>query len=151
MAFNMQIYISYFYNIRFFPDNLIPISTALWDPKWYHDFKSSDYVFRDKRGIVNGLRAYMLSPYKINNCECTNCKSNKDTSVCSFIRQYHDYIFSLNFYEVYGYLHSISQEFDGSDICLMVYERPDNPCSERSTLVEWFALHNIEVKEFSRN
>lgn len=147
----MQIYVSYFYNIRFFPDNLIPVSTAIRDPKWYHDFKSSDYVFRDKRGIVNGLRAYMLSPHKIDNCECTNCRSNKDTSICSFIRQYHGYIFSLNFEEVYSYLCNISQEFNGSDICLMVYEKPDNPCSERATLVEWFGLHGIEVKELSRN
>ena len=41
----MNIYISYFYNIRFFPKNLIPISTAMWDPKWYHNFKSDDTVF----------------------------------------------------------------------------------------------------------
>lgn len=146
----MNIFISYFYNIRFFTTNLVPVSTAMWDPKWYHDFKSSDYTFRDKRGVVNGLRAYMLSPYKIENCECTNCKSNKDTSVCSFIRQYRDYVFSLNFDEVYSYLCNISHVFNDADVCLMVYEKPDNPCSERQTLVEWFALHDIEVKEFTR-
>lgn len=147
----MNIYISYFYNIRFFPKNLIPISTAMWDPKWYHSFKSDDTVFIDKRGIINGLRAYMLSPYKIENCECINCKSHKDTSICSFIKQYHDYIFSLNFDEVYKYLSNISHKFNDSDICLMVYEKQDNQCSERSTLVKWFSQNGIEVKEFSRN
>lgn len=123
----------------------------MWDPKWYHNFKSDDTIFVDKRGIINGLRAYILSPYKIENCECLNCKYHKDTSICSFIKQYHDYIFSLNFDEVYKYLSNISHKFNDSDICLMVYEKPDNPCSERSTLLKWFSQNGIEVKEFSRN
>jgi len=146
----MNVYISYFYNIRFFPKNLIPISTAVYDPKWYHDFKSNDYAFRDKRGIINGLRAHILSPYKIENAECHNCKSNKDTSICSFIKQYHDYIFSLNFNDVYNWLLKVSHKFNDSDICLIVYEKPDNPCSERSTLIEWFKCNNLELKEFSK-
>ena len=126
------------------------MSTAVHDPKWYHDSKSLDYVFIDKRGVVNGLRAPMLSPIKIHNSECKNCRSNKDTSVCSFIRQYREYIFSLNFGEVYRFLCNISQKFNDADICLIVYEKPDNPCSERATLVEWFAKNGVTVKEFSR-
>lgn len=147
----MNVYITYFYNIRFFPTNLLPVSTAVWDPKWYHNFKTNDVVFRDKRNVVNGIRADILSPYKIDNCECKSCKSNKDTSICSFIKQYHDYIFSLNFNEVYNELLNLSVAFNDSDICLMVYEKPDNPCSERVTLVEWFKCNGINVKEFSRN
>lgn len=146
----MNVYISYFYNIRFFPKNLIPISTAVYDPKWYHDFKSSSYVFRDKRDVINGLRAEILSPYKIENAECHNCKSNKDTSVCSFIKQYNDYIFSLNFNDVYNWLLKVSRKFDDADICLMVYEKPDNPCSERPTLIEWFKCNNVELKEYNK-
>lgn len=146
----MNVFISYFYNIRFFPTNLIPVSTAVYDPKWYHDFKANDYIFKDKRGVVNGVRAETLSPYKIEDCECKNCKSNKDPTICSFIKQYRDYIFSLNFKEVYNSLLNVSSKFDSADICLMVYEKPDNPCSERATLIEWFASNGIELKEFSR-
>lgn len=147
----MNLFISYFYNIRFFPKNLVPVSTAMWDPKWYHNFKSDDTMFTDKRGIINGIRAAALSPYKIESCECKDCKSHKDTSVCSFIKQYHDYIFSLNFTEIYNALLAVSKAFSDADICLMVYEKPDNPCSERATLIEWFANNGVDVKEFSRN
>ena len=29
---------------------MIPISTAIWDPKWFHDFTyDQDYIFKDKR------------------------------------------------------------------------------------------------------
>ena len=37
---------------------MIPVSTAMWDPKWFHDFTGDeDYIFKDKRGIYNGIRA----------------------------------------------------------------------------------------------
>jgi len=33
----MKVRISYFYQIRNFKTNMIPMSTALSDPAWYHD------------------------------------------------------------------------------------------------------------------
>lgn len=54
----MKFYISYFYQIRFFKPNMIPISTAKWDPKWYSQ-NGKPYI--DKRGVVNGLRAPVLA------------------------------------------------------------------------------------------
>lgn len=147
----MNVYITYFYNIRFFPTNLIPVSTAMYDPKWYHDFKSNDTMFKDKRGVLNGLRADILSPYKVESTECKNCVSNKNTSICTFIKQYRDYIFSLDFNKVYSWLLDISRKCNNADICLIVYEKPDNPCSERPTLVEWFKRNGIALNEFSPN
>ena len=147
----MNMYITYFYNIRFFPKNLIPVSTAMYDPKWYHDFKSNDTIFKDKRGILNGIRAEMLSPYKVESIECKNCNSNKNPSICTFIKQYHDYIFSLDFNKVYDWLRNISHKFNDADICLMVYEKPDNKCSERATLIEWFANNGVALTEFSKS
>lgn len=35
---NMKFYTSYFYKLRFFTPNMLPFSTAKWDPKWYHNF-----------------------------------------------------------------------------------------------------------------
>ena len=32
----MKIYTSYFYQIRFFKPNMIPLSTAKYDPSWFH-------------------------------------------------------------------------------------------------------------------
>lgn len=58
----MRLYTSYFYQIRFFTPNMVPVSTAVWDPKWYHNFAGQDSVFLDKRSVVNGLRAPALAP-----------------------------------------------------------------------------------------
>ena len=146
----MNIFISYFYNIRFFPTNLIPVSTAMYDPKWYHNFKSHTNIFKDKRGIINGARIEMLSPYKVESTECKNCV-NKNPSSCSFIKQYRDYIFSLDFNYVYNNLLDLSHKCNDADICLMVYEKPDNPCSERPVLVDWFSCNGVEIKEFVRS
>ena len=30
-------YISYFYQIRNMKHNTLPVSTAMWDPKWFHE------------------------------------------------------------------------------------------------------------------
>ena len=146
----MNFYISYFYNISFFPVSMLPVSTAVYDPKWYHNFRSKDVVFRDKRSVINGVRADILSPYKIENCECRECTA-KDPTKCSFIRDYRSYLFSLDFNSVYESLLDLSKRFKCSDICLMVYEKPDNPCSERSSLIEWFSHNGVELKEFSRD
>lgn len=32
-------------------------------------------------------------------------------------------------------------------IVLLVYEKPDNPCSERWPLKDWFAKHGLELQE----
>lgn len=32
----MKFYISYFYAVRFMKPNTVALSTAMWDPKWFH-------------------------------------------------------------------------------------------------------------------
>ena len=58
----MKVATSYFYQIRFFKPNMIPVSTAMWDPKWFHNFKNQYHVFKDRNGVYNGLRYPALSP-----------------------------------------------------------------------------------------
>ena len=41
----MKVRISYFYQIRNFKSNMIPMSTCISDPKWYHDFKGKNHLF----------------------------------------------------------------------------------------------------------
>lgn len=91
----MKFYTSYFYQIRFFPKTVIPISTAVWDPKWFHDFQSSDYVFKDKRGIYNGIRSYILSPIAVEPY-CKECNHDK-AQPCAFLREYRLYLDNLDF------------------------------------------------------
>ena len=87
---HMKIYTSYFYKIRFFKPWQIPISTAVWDPKWFNDFKGQGYRFLDKRNVINGLRCESLHPDKtcqdlcrgLETCDC------KDPSKCEFLKRY---------------------------------------------------------------
>jgi len=150
----MKLYISYFYNIRFFPKNMIPVSTAMFDPTWYHNNKGDKHRYVDKNGIINGLRIIELSPYRINPEDvCTaDCKRS---GVCKFLPAYYDYLNTLNFNDVYNrllFLSNSAKDFlkleEDVDICLMVFEKPDNPCSERGPLLRYFKEHENEIAEF---
>ena len=149
----MKLRLSYFYQIRNFKPNMIPMSTALSDPKWYHNFKDSNYIFKDKRGILNGLRLQPIIVQGNNgNCGCP-CK-NKDPLNCPFVKNYE---FELEMIDLPKMMKGI--ENFCNDYCkqekikeepiavLMVYEAPNNPCSERYSLINYFNKHGIECKE----
>ena len=54
---------------------MIPISTALSDPKWYHQNKGPQFTFLDKNNVINGLRCKELAPGQI----CAGlCNGNRD-------------------------------------------------------------------------
>ena len=147
----MQVRISYFYQIRNFKKNMIPMSTAMSDPSWYHDFKGPDHIFIDKRGILNGLRLRpIIVQGNIGGCPC----EAKDPEHCPIAAAYK---FELELVDFDKMLRGMKQFCD--DYCkqnkieeepiavLMVYETPSNPCSERYSLIEYFNRHGIECKE----
>jgi hypothetical protein len=37
------------------------------------------------------------------------------------------------------------------EIILLVYETPDNPCSERIALIDYFKKHGIELEEYKKS
>lgn len=147
----MKFYISYFYNIRFFPENLVPVSTAISDPQWFHDYKGMTYLFKDKRNVWNGVNCKGLSPYKVNNIDCKkNCELNPST--CAFIKGYSDYLHTLDFENIKKLLEvSCNKLQPNCDICLIVYEKPDNPCSERQSLINWFAENGVDLIEWNKS
>ena len=133
---------------------MIPISTAVWDPKWYHNFQGHDIIFKDKNNVLNGIRYPDLSPTNI--APCCPCE-NKDPTTCQFIKDYAEYLDTLDFDKVYSDLTFIGNKgkeilkFDEEpEICLMVYEKPDNPCSERKSLMEYFNKHGIPITEWNK-
>ena len=133
---------------------MIPISTAVWDPKWFHNFQGHEIIFKDKNNVLNGIRYPDLSPANI--APCCPCE-NKDPSNCQFIKDYAEYLDTLNFDKVYSDLTFIGNKgkeilkFDEDpEICLMVYEKPDNPCSERKSLMEYFNKHGIQITEWNK-
>lgn len=154
----MKIKISYFYKVRFFKPNEIPVSTALFDPKWYYN-KSQGNWYIDKRGVVNGLRQPLFAPGP--RCEglChgkDGCKHSPET--CDFLQMYHVQLKHLNFENELSKLEALGRMIqsvrgfkEDPVIVLLVHETPDNPCSERSMLIKWFKENNYELKEYNEN
>lgn len=151
----MKICTSYFYKLRQFKPYMIPISTAMWDPKWFHDFKNQDYVFKDKNGVYNGLRYESFVPGLTceNLCRGTEqCHENPQT--CLFLQNYFKQLQNLNFNLVIKELSDLAnhiKEHEGFReepiIVLMVYEKPEMECSERKMLQKWFLMHNYNIEE----
>lgn len=142
----MKIFTSYFYKIRFFKPYQIPISTAIWDPKWYHENENQNHKYIDKNGVLNGLRYEALHPGPQDEEGCSGrvgCKFTPET--CKFKREYHDQIFSLDkekiladFDKICNFVKTKFNIKEEPEIILIVHEDPTNPCSERSILQEFF-------------
>lgn len=156
----MKLAVSYFYQIRFFKPYMIPISTAMWDPKWYHFNKDQDYIFTDKNGVINGLRSNTLIPNK--SCEglCSgseNCiikYGHADYNNCDFLKAY---AIQLNNIDFDAYMHSLEITCNKVKNVLNFYEEPiavfivhescDNPCSERNVIINTFKNKGYEIDE----
>lgn len=148
----MKIAISYFYQIRNFTKNMVPMSTCLSDPAWYHDFKEKTHIFKDKRGILNGLR---LLPTIVQGWDCGCPCEAKDPTKCEFLKNYRAALDNIDFDEMYGGIESFAKKYKRENnideeiiMTLIVYEPPKKLCSERAALVDYFKSKGIEVKEF---
>lgn len=172
----MNIYISYFNNVRHFNKHQIPVSTAQWDPKWYHENSyDKSHTFLDKRAVVNGLRCDMLvfNVNEYNKLEASNqgCNRNCEQTPgeCAFMKKYREQLDRLHPQDVMDYLYrirdyvkdfwkmnnkllGIEDDNQDYDIVLLVHEKPDIKCAERPVLQDWF-LKNlfIELKELETN
>lgn len=155
----MKIFTSYFYQVRFFKPNMIPLSTAVWDPAWYHNgFKDNSSIFIDKNNVINGLRVLPLVPDETCSNLChgrENCKDS-DPITCSFLDAYHKQLQKINYYEFLGKLEShvsyLCNRFNISGepfAVIMFHEALTNPCSERIVVQKWFAENGLEVTELN--
>lgn len=133
----MKFFISYFWNVRNINPNAICLSTAKWDPHWFYNGKQGN-VYRDRRGVMNGLRAEPFVP----NCEYSD----------RFIEDYKKQLDALDFDNMMNRFKSIAERVSPNEpdpeIVLLVHEAPDNPVSERFPLFEWFAEHGIQAQEY---
>lgn len=149
----MQVRISYFYQIRNFKPNMIPMSTCISDPDWYHNWQDKNYIFKDKRGILNGLR---LRPIIVQDGhrECGCPCSRKDPSRCMFLKDYAAALEMIDFDKMmkgitdFCTMYAQKEHLQEEPIAvLIVYEAPSNQCSERQTLINYFNSHGVECKE----
>ena len=159
----MKIYISYFYQIRFFKKNMIPLSTAFSDPKWYHDFKNKFHKFIDSNGVLNGSRAedLILPETKAIQLEESGRMCSKPCRFhppdCAFMKAYKEHLDTIDFDEFISncekFCNKMSEKLDLKEepnIILIVHEAPTVPCSERVVLKQWFEEHGIELQEWRR-
>ena len=149
---SIQIFTSYFYQVRFMSPHMVPMSTAFSDPKWYRG------IHKDKNGVYNGLRAPVFAPGP--KCEglchgpqnCTNI-SNK----CPFLSTYREQLFELDYNNIISRIERLSyyikslENFKEEPIAiLLVHEAPNNPCSERQIIQEWFAANGNPITEWRK-
>ncbi len=155
----MTIYTSYFYMVRFMRPWEIPLSTAVWDPKWFHKFRGQDYIFCDKNGVLNGVRASLFAPDETCRDLCggpVDCPT-MDPTTCVFLKKYREQLDRLNAPEFVRYMSMVGDTFKDMlkldrvpDFILLVHEAPNNSCSERRVIQQWFADNNISVQEWQK-
>ena len=138
----MKIATSYFYQIRNFTPNMIPVSTCLSDPAWYRPPAGKEYYI-DKRGIVCGLRYEPLIVQPTWGC-CPCEDQGKGRPDCDFIREYrrglYQFVDKEKTLKAFEYC---LNKFNADTIVLIVYETPKNPCSERRALQEFFGCEEL--------
>lgn len=150
----MKINTSYFYQIRNFTPNMIPISTAMSDPKWFRAPEGKEYYI-DKRGIVCGLRYEPLIVQREGKhgcpgpeqCWCAesylkNAYGNE--IACPTLQEYKQLLYSLVDKEktLKAFEYCLNK-FNADTIVLIVYETPKNLCSERWALQEFFNCEEL--------
>ena len=154
----MKIMTSYFYQIRNMTPNMIPLSTAVWDPKWFHQKKGQSYQFKDKNGVWNGLRADPFAPGETCEGLCRgpeNCNPPNPQD-CAFLKTYRAQLDKLDFDEIMNRFENIAaavqetENFEEEPIVVLIFhEKYDNPCSERWPVIAWFKDHGIHTEEFN--
>lgn len=141
--------ITYYYNIIFMKSNQLPLSTAMWPPKFFAKTSKVSNAHINDKDVILGLTIHEFVPQQ--QCECP-CEK-KDWQHCYFIKTYYEQLSKLDFdkvilkYETFAKKTSSLLDSNIDEIVLLVYEKPDNPCSERIALKRLFAEHNIELKE----
>lgn len=135
---NYKIYFrtSYFYKLRFFKKNMLPVSICIWDPKWY-----------------KGMSYKSLAPSKYDaETDCEQCiKEHSDDPGyynldCNYLKNYRK---QLSYYNIERTLNDIiikADKFYNFDekninneiyIIFMGYEVSSKKCSERFELSRW--------------
>lgn len=154
----MKIMTSYFYQIRNMKPNYIPLSTAVWDPKWFHQGQGHGFQYKDKNGIWNGLRAEPFVPNET--CEGL-CRGPETCNylgphTCAFLKTYRAQLDKLDYNDIIQRFEELGEQIQKTEgfeeepiLVLILHEKYDNPCSERWPIQAWFKDHGYEIEEFN--
>src|SRR5699024_834866 len=117
-----------------------------------------NHVYFDKNRVLNGIR--LLSFVPGHDCEnlCRGpegCGSEPDS--CEFLKRYRKQLDRIDFEafiewaERYCKVYKTTFKLDHEpDIILIFHEAPDNPCSERVVMHQWFNDNNYPIREWSK-
>ena len=132
--------------------NMVPMSTALWDPSWYHEGQDPMHLFLDKRGILNGLRLEQIVVQ--DECEYMCPCEAKDPTKCRMFESYRQELDKIDFRDMINNIQAFADWYknyfhikEEIIMVLIVYESPKNKCSERQTLIEYFNDNGVDCKE----
>ena len=152
----IEVYTSYFYQVRNMRPGCLAFSTALSDPKWFN--KGQPYF--DKNNVLVGLRAEPFVPRLELENPCTGPKECEHRALdipwnCEFIEAYYNMLQKLDPKEIEQrfvsvgerYLAHLNQDIPLTYI-LLVHEAPTNPCSERRPLQKWLKENNMGGEEW---
>lgn len=138
---------------------MVPLSTAMFDPKYFHNGLSQNYQFWDKNGVLNGLRAEPFVPGEACEGLChgpDHCPT-RAAAQCKFLETYLEQLRKLDFNLIMERFEKLEQEIKRSKnleedltFVLIVYEAPRNPCSERWAIHKWFKENGYDIKEFKK-
>jgi hypothetical protein len=136
------------------------MSTAIWDPKWFHQFKGKKHIWKDSNGVYNGIRAEELNPglCHAEGCPCPYQHTDKGYNTCSFLKSYREGLSDIDFDKFLNKCIQFAEFLSKRDnfkeepiIVFIFHEAPDNPCSERIPVQELFNSHGIELTEWYPN
>lgn len=142
----LKLYTSYFAQLRNFPNNLVGLSTAVWNPKWLQPN-------RDKNGTL-WLDIPPLKPDK--NCVglCNGQCNPKHPNNCEFLKQYYKQLKAIDINNFITKLNNLKlqieqgEHLNNIEFAFLVYETPTNPCSERVIIQTWLQENKIPIEEW---
>lgn len=90
-------------------------------------------------------------------CSGQPCEYKYKYPHCQFLEAYRKHIFSLSFFDIISEFKRVAEEvrkvtqFKGEPIIvLLVHEKPENECSERLVLRQWFEANGQSLPEWTR-
>ena len=150
---------------------MLPLSTAMYPPKWYQQNGFGNY-FTDDRGIINGLNVEeFIFPKEFYDQDIYEedksgheCKYGGDMigkepqDWCVFMKKYYEFLQKRDLHSILSkYSYNVERLFNNmfhkniDTIVFIVHEPPTRACSERLVLQRYFADNGIELKEWDPN
>lgn len=146
---NIKLYISYWWQVRNFPKNLVGLNTTVWPPKYRP-------LGKDNRGVWV-LDCPPLKPGASCNNLCRGDCNPKHPHNCNFLQKYKQQLDAIDFNEFMTKLNVIKEKISSGEqlqdiaFAFIVFEAPNNPCSERVMIRKWFSEHDIDIQEWQKD